>query len=188
MLSNLTEDEQYTIRKKIVHCCIGSYCYLSRSSFLTSHYTPCNEENYKKINKCIDDQKNVPMIIHCMIYKHTNLIKPILQIVIQYIGPLYSHLFELIMNNCEKKINYSLFEPWRMHTKLCSIFKYYNRSRQSWDLPLIDNKCSRIELDTLIRYTVNANINPINDVKMMDFIKGVAEIFPLNYIRALIRK
>ena len=166
MLSNLTEDEQKTIRKNYVRC--------SRWTFTQR----CNEDNNNKIIKCVEDQKNIPKIIHAMICYHTNLIKPISQMIIQYIGPPHSYFFELILNDFKKIINPLLHEPRWMHSELCPIIRYYDRICQSWNLPLIDSKSSNNDLNVLIRYNVNVNMNAntLNDVKIMDFMKGVAEL------------
>ena len=177
MLSNLTEDEQNAIRKNSVNCGYH-WAYFRIADIPIAHSLTFNQKvNKEKINKCIEDQKIIPRIIHYLICNHTNLIKPISQIIVQYIGPLHSYFFELIFKDLNDKLRNLLYVPW-WHNGFCTIIRYYNRSRQSWDLPLVDNINTKIELDALIRYNVNVNMNTNtpNDVKIVDFMKGVAEL------------
>src|SRR5271166_5573790 len=104
MLSDLTEDEQKNIRNNITMC----YCGLALPTYKENN---C-ETNKEKINKCIEDQKIIPRIIKVMICNLTNLIKPISQMIIQYIGPLHSYLFEIILKDLARKQKPTISLVW----------------------------------------------------------------------------
>jgi len=167
-MSNLTKDEQQNIYENI-EC----YCDQCLSTYRKS--------NINIIDQCVEDQKIIPKIIQVMICNYTYLIKPISQIVVQYIGPVHSQFFDLLLKGQTMINESSYYAPLWMCNTLCTLIKYYNRLHQSWDIPSqqygYDND---YEIKVLLYYNVNINININKDVKMTDFIKDIYNLLSFN--------
>lgn len=170
MLANLTDREQQIIRDYIEHQEIYGL-------------KPYQE----KVTKCIEEQKYIPKKIQMIITK-LHFIKPISHIIVQYMGPIHSHFFEIVLKNIPSRSGLGMLW-WDSH-ELCIIVKQYNKTNQSWNIPDIfninhDTSCRYDNVHnicrTLINYDVDVNVH-INaktniNVKITEFLNSICVLF-----------